>query len=255
MSMINWREKFIAFLVHLLSTLVIAGAAAALVFLVWYPDPFQTMSGGFKFFLLITACDIVLGPLLSLVVYNSRKTRRALIFDYTFIGIVQIAAIAYGLFTIVNARPVYVAFVKDRFEIVAAKEIAAEDLAAGTPPYASLPMWGPKLIGTQAPTDVKGHNELVFSGAMSGKDMQVMPKYYVSYETVIDEVKERAEPLATLESRHPDAKALLSQAVEELGVDASHVRWLPVRTKGEFWTALIDAETWHPARYIPLDPY
>lgn len=252
--MINWREKLIAFLVHLLTTLAIAGCAAALVFLVWYPGPFQDMSGGFKFFLLITICDIVLGPLLSFVVYNSRKTRRALIFDYTIVGIVQIAAIAYGLYAIQAARPVYVAFVKDRLEVVAAGQIDKADLAEGQAPFHTLPKWGPELIGTQLPTGEKEHNEVVFA-AVSGKDLQVLPKYYVPYESVIEEVKRTAQPVEVLEKRHPDTKPVLAEAIADLDVDAARVLWLPVQTKGAFWTALIDAGTGLPVRYVPIDPY
>jgi hypothetical protein len=252
--MINWREKFIAFLVHFVSTLVLAGCAAALVFLVWYPDPFQTMAGGFKFFLLITAVDLGLGPLISFVIYNSRKSRRELLFDYTLVGIVQLAAMAYGVYAIESARPVYVAFVGDRFEVVAAREIAEEDLAKGKPPFNNLPNWGPELVGARAPTDPKGHNELVFS-ALSGKDIQVQPKYFVPYDSMVEDVKRRAQPLEILERRFPEMKPLIAEALAELGVSAANVRWLPVRTRGGFWTVLVDVQTGRPAYYVPLDPY
>jgi hypothetical protein len=252
--MINWREKFIAFLLHFLTTLVIAGCAAALVFLIWYPDAFLTMAGGLKFFLLITACDLVLGPLISLVIYNSRKTRRALILDYTIVGIVQVAALGYGLYVIESSRPVYVAFVVDRFEIVTAAEIADSDLAAGKASYRTRPKWGPRLIGTKLPTDARESNELVFS-SLSGRDVHVLPKYYVPYETVVDAVKRKAEPLELLERRHPNSKPVVAKALADLGVAADRVRWLPVGTKQGFWTALIDAQTGRPIDYLPYDPW
>ena len=71
--MIVWREKFVATGIHFLVTLTFAAIAAALVFLVWFPDPFQTMIGGTELFLLVVGCDLALGPLISLVIYNSRK--------------------------------------------------------------------------------------------------------------------------------------------------------------------------------------
>ena len=43
--MINWREKFLAFGIHFLATLLLGACAAALIFLVWFPDPFETMVG------------------------------------------------------------------------------------------------------------------------------------------------------------------------------------------------------------------
>jgi len=33
------------------------------------------------------------------------------------------------------------------------------------------------------------------------------------------------------------------------------VRWLPVRHRLGFWTALLDAENGKPLRYVKFDPY
>jgi hypothetical protein len=138
--MIPWREKFRAFSIHFATTLVVAAAAAALIFLVWYPPPFGTMVGGLKLFILITGIDLALGPLVSLVIYDSRKSRRALVFDYTVIAILQIGALIYGIYSVSQARPAYVAFVKDRIEVIAAGEIAERDRQeAKDSTYASPP--------------------------------------------------------------------------------------------------------------------
>ena len=126
--MILWREKFRAFGIHFATTLIVALLAAALIFLVWYPAPFGTMVGGLKLFMLITGCDLALGPLISLIIYNSRKSRLALVFDYTVVGVVQVAAFVFGVYSVSQARPAYVAFVKDRLEVIAAGEIAEKDL-------------------------------------------------------------------------------------------------------------------------------
>ena len=44
--MIIWREKFLATAIHFLVTLTLAICAAALIFLVWFPDPFQKLPNG-----------------------------------------------------------------------------------------------------------------------------------------------------------------------------------------------------------------
>ena len=104
--MIVWREKFRAMLLHFLITLAVAAVAAGVIFLVWFPDPFQAMAGGTKLFMLISVCDLVLGPLLSLVIYNSKKSRRELITDYSIVGVVQLAAFNYGVVAKAAPRPV-----------------------------------------------------------------------------------------------------------------------------------------------------
>jgi hypothetical protein len=77
--MIVWREKLVATAIHFGATLVLGAIAAALIFLVWYPAPFQKMVGGTELFMLVVGCDLALGPLMSLVIYNSRKSRRELL--------------------------------------------------------------------------------------------------------------------------------------------------------------------------------
>lgn len=249
--MIVWREKFRALLLHFLVTAAVAAVAAAVIFLVWFPDPFQAIMGGTKLFLLISACDLVLGPLISLVIYNSKKSRRELITDYSIVGAVQLAALVYGVLAIADARPAYVAFVGDRFDVVAASDLTDEDLQAGKDPYRTRPKWGPKLIATRSPTDIEERNDLLFS-AVAGKDIQMFPRYYVPYETAREQVKRRAQPLEVLYKRHPEARQLVQDA--KLAVPESELRWLPIRGK-EFWTVLLDANGGPPLAYLPLDPY
>src|SRR5678816_3788042 len=150
--MIAWREKLVACAIHFLATLLLAALAAALIFLVWFPAPFARMLGGNELFLLVVGCDLALGPLISLVIYNSRKSRRLLITDYSVVGVVQICALVYGVHTLAAARPVYVAFNHDRIEIVSALDISDEELAAAkNPVYGSLPLTGPRFISIKVP--------------------------------------------------------------------------------------------------------
>jgi hypothetical protein len=233
----------------------LAIGAAALVFFVWFPAPFQTMLGGTKFFALVTICDLVLGPLSSLIVYNSKKTRLALAFDYTVIGIVQLVAFVYGVMSMAGSRPIYVAFVQDQFEVIVAAQIADADLEDAKDPYRSRPKWGPVLVGTKGPTDREERNDLLFSGLFAGKDRQHFPRYYVPYQDNVDEIKQRALTLDELEQREPKAKPHVAAAVEKLGVPRERLRWLLVNSPRGFWTALLDADTGRPVYYLPVDPY
>ncbi|HEY0684644.1 MAG TPA: TfpX/TfpZ family type IV pilin accessory protein [Steroidobacter sp.] len=250
--MIAWREKFRAVLLHFFVTLAMAVAAAALIFFVWYPDPFQDMLGGTRFFLLIAICDLVLGPLTSLIIYNSKKSRRALIFDYSVVGVVQLAAFVYGVMTISSARPVYIAFVKDRFEVVIAEDLADKDLQEAKDPYRTRPKWGPVLIGTQRPDTREARNALVFA-AMEGKDIQNFPRYFVPYEAVADAVKQAGQPMEKLYKHHPEARQLIAD--ENVKEPDAQLRWLPIQGTRSFWTVLLDANTGALLGYLPIDPY
>jgi hypothetical protein len=251
--MIIWREKLLATLVHFGATLVLAAIAAALIFFVWFPHPFEAMIGGTELFMLVVGCDLALGPLLSLVVYDSRKSRSKLVFDYAVIGGLQIAALVYGVFVVAGTRPVYVAFNTDRFEIVAARDISEKELAAARDPrYAKLPWSGPRLIAINVP---KADQQDALFQSVSGIEEHQRPKFYSPLESKLAAIDAKARPLSQLEARKPGSKALLSKAVANAGIPAERLRWLPVRHREGFWTALIDTADGRPVEYVAVDPY
>ena len=251
--MILWREKFRAFGIHFATTLIVALLAAALIFLVWYPAPFGTMVGGLKLFMLVTGCDLVLGPLISLIIYNSRKSRLALVFDYTVVCVLQVAALVYGVYSVSQARPAYIAFVKDRLEVIAAGEIAQGDLleAKGSK-YASLSMAGPLLVATLVrPED---EDDALWAG-LAGRDIGVRPKFYVDYGSQIERIKQHLKPLSELRQRSQGDERIIAEGLRKLHRPAEDFGWLPVRHTRGFWTALVDRQTGYPVKYVPIDPY
>jgi hypothetical protein len=251
--MIAWRDKFRAVAIHFVLTLLLAAMAATLIFVVWFPRPFGEMIGGTELFQLVVGCDIVLGPLMSLVIYNRTKSRRALVFDYTLVGALQVGAIVYGLWITEGTRPVYFAFVGDRYEIVTSRDLKPAELAAARDPqYARVPFWGIRDIAIRVPPAEA--DDALFQ-ALSGNEEPLRPKFYVPFDSEIAAIRDRAKPLAELERRHPEAKARLEAARAAAGIPDSRLRWLPVRYDQVFWTALIDTQTGRPVRYVDLDPY
>jgi hypothetical protein len=251
--MIPWREKWRAFAIHFTLTAMLAIAAAAVIFWVWFPTPFARMIGGAELFALVVGCDLALGPLISLVIYNSRKSRRELVFDYCIVGLLQLAALGYGLWVVAGSRPVYVAFSLDRIEIVAAADILPAELAAARDPrYRNLPLGGPRRVAIVVPP--KDHDDALFR-ALDGVEQTMRPKFYVPYESQLPAIRSRALPLAELRKRHPDAGAKLAKAQAETGLAETRLRWLPVRSRDVFWTVLIDADSCKPLAYIDVDPY
>ncbi|HEU4602343.1 MAG TPA: TfpX/TfpZ family type IV pilin accessory protein [Steroidobacteraceae bacterium] len=248
--MIRWREKFLAFSIHFLVTLGVAACAAALIFFVWFPAPFHEMVGGTKLFLLVVSCDLALGPLSSLVVYSSSKSRGKLIFDYVVIGILQLASFVYGVCAVAEARPVYIVFAKDHLQVVCASEIDEQEIAqVREPKYKSLPKWGPRMVGTKVPRE--DHNDALFK-ALTGRDVPLRPRFYVPYKLIAKEVGQRAHSLAEAKAQHSSA---LNAAAAELGFPMDRLGWLPVLHRTGAWTAIIDRRSGQPLSYINLDPY
>ena len=75
--------------IHLSISLAIGLLVGALLFGVWYPPPYFHAAGADELILLLVGIDIVLGPLMTLVIFRSGK--RGLKFDLTVIGLVCLA--------------------------------------------------------------------------------------------------------------------------------------------------------------------
>ena len=251
--MIVWREKLVACAIHFLATLALAALAAGLIFLVWFPAPFARMLGGNELFLLVVGCDLALGPLVSLVIYNSRKSRRELVTDYSIVGLVQIAAVVYGVWIMAGTRPVYVAFSQDRYEVVQAADLRDNELAAaGDPKYDSRPLSGPRFIAVVVPP---AEAEDAMFQSLEGNEEHQRPRFYMPIEAELPAIQRRAKKLELLAERHKHSKADIDLAQREARIPLEHQRWLPVRHSRGFWTAVIDVRTGLPVSYIDLDPY
>ena len=77
----NWKGRLRASGIHLGISLCIATLAAVVVFGLWYPYPYREISGGRSLFMLVVCVDVVMGPLITLLIFSTKKTRRHLAAD------------------------------------------------------------------------------------------------------------------------------------------------------------------------------
>ncbi|MFV1992657.1 MAG: hypothetical protein ACC635_02040 [Acidiferrobacterales bacterium] len=59
--------------------------------------------------------DVVLGPLLTFIVFNYKKPRNKIIFDLSIIVVIQIGALIWGVNAIYNGRPVVIVYYEGSF--------------------------------------------------------------------------------------------------------------------------------------------
>jgi hypothetical protein len=231
--------------------LLICCAIALMVFLAiataWYPGALLDTAGGLELFLVVVGVDVTLGPLLTLVVYKPGK--KGLAFDLVVIAVLQVSALVYGVHVLFEARPVYVVYVKDRFELVRANDLADEDLAKASG-YASLPWNGPRIAAARLPTDPEERFRMMISG-MAGKDVQMYPQYYVRYEDAAGEAIAAAKPISRLRELNPGR----GEVIDATGLRDEAMRYLPVRAGKRDLTALIDASTGNVVKFVALKPW
>jgi glycerol uptake facilitator-like aquaporin len=88
-----WRDRLQASAVHLAISAAIAALAAALVFWLWYPYPYREISGGRELFLIVVSVDVILGPFITLAVFNRTKPWTVLRRDLVVVAILQLLAL------------------------------------------------------------------------------------------------------------------------------------------------------------------
>src|SRR4051812_33844000 len=93
MSAIGQRLRAAA--IHLAISAALAGLAALVVFVFWYPYPYRVLSGGRELFTLLISVDVIIGPLITLAVFNVTKPREELRRDLAIVGLLQLAALTY----------------------------------------------------------------------------------------------------------------------------------------------------------------
>ncbi|WP_420592230.1 hypothetical protein [Bacterioplanoides sp.] len=97
-------NRYQAFGIHFLASLVVFAILTALIFFYWFPGILRVADPSWQQILIVIAgVDLVLGPALTLIVFNPEK--KSLKMDLSIIAALQIAALAYGSYTVHNTRP------------------------------------------------------------------------------------------------------------------------------------------------------
>ncbi|WP_310322592.1 TfpX/TfpZ family type IV pilin accessory protein [Hydrogenophaga palleronii] len=229
-----------ASLLHVVCSLAVALLAGALVFGLWYPFPYSEMAGGRELFLLIVGVDVVCGPLLTLVIYSPHKPRSELVRDIGMVVLIQLVALGYGLWTVIEARPLFLVHEVDRFKVVAMPDIEREALA--TLPVSLRPTLfsKPRVVAIREPLDEQERDKVLFAALAGGRDYAERPEFYLPYEgesarkTLI-----KASPLTLFLERYPDqVDAAKAMALKRGGEEA---QWftLPVIARQD-WVAVLD---------------
>ena len=250
-----WTLRVRAALVHLGLSVLVATAVAILVFAVWYPYPYREISGGRELFLLVISVDVVLGPLLTLAVFNIRKPRAELVRDLAVVALLQLSGLAYGLWTVHQARPVHMVFEVDRFRVVHRVDVPPE-LEARTPAgIAVAPMGSPTPLSIRPFVDEKENMEMTLA-ALQGVQLAARPDLWEPYARGKDRILRAAHPAAALLKRFPRDHALVEDAARRAGRSVAELAYLPlIGRKAEGWTVLLDARTAEIVDYLPLDSF
>lgn len=250
----NWKERLRASGIHLSISLAIAGLVAALVFGLWYSYPYREISGGRELFMLMVVVDVVMGPLITLAIFNSAKSRRELFLDLTVVGLLQLAALGYGLWTVFAARPVHLVFEYHRVTVVHAADVDAPTLAQAPPALRVLPLTGPTWLSLRPFKDGSEQFESTMK-ALNGVPQAAQPALWQSWDAARADILKESRPVAQLRERFPTQAALVDSAIASTGRQTEALRYLPLLSRKTSWTVLIDGQSAEPLGFLPLDSF
>jgi len=112
------HERIKPFGIHLLASALVATSLTTLLVAYWYPLPYFFADGGWQGLRLVLAVDCVLGPLITLIIYNPKKSRRQLLADYGVVITIQVLAFTFGTWTVFRQHTAMVVFADSAFYTV-----------------------------------------------------------------------------------------------------------------------------------------
>ena len=244
----RWR----AATVHFALSVLIAALVFAAIYFVWYPGALFESAGGRNLFLLIACVDVVIGPLITLIIFVPGK--RGLVFDLVVIALLQLAALSYGVWVLYESRPAWMVFVKDRFELVRANHVLEAERAKAKSPFNEIPIDGPRFVGARMPAETGEQLRIAISAAR-GHDLQTYPQYLVAYDDVKKAVAAKSRPFEKLLEFNPAKRSEVEGLPARLGRSREQIRYLPMRAGKVDLTVLVDAKSGDVLQVTGLKPW
>lgn len=245
-------NRFQAFALHLTTSAIVVSLFLALTFFVLYPPPLFEVEGTLSAIQILLGVDIVLGPLLTLIVFKPGKP--SLKFDMAVIIAIQLAGFIYGAHVIVSERPAIVSFAVDRFVVISAadtKDMAMDKLDSK---QVKLKAIGPTYVYAEMPEDPAKY-DLVF-GPLEGKpDLERRPEFYRDFHANIARNFDEAIDLKKYVQKYPDARDAVENYLKASGKSYEDIAAYPVSGKQHDMVIVVDKQSKQLAGFIDINPW
>ncbi len=228
--------RYKASLIHFIASFIVVISIFSFVKLVWYPGELFFAASGNEILLILLIVDLVLGPILTLLVFDKSKT--SLKFDLAIIVLVQVSFMVYGIWVIFAARPVYIVHHDNAFHLVTANRIEYITLENRTP---KLPFWGPKYAGISLNSkDTKTEKAQIAS--FVGIGPQYFPEFYIPFQEVKNTVFANAKSLNELANLSSYQKDILRQYTYKLNSEYRRILFVPLITDRSTFFVTLDVD-------------
>ena len=240
------RFRLKAFSLHLLSSATVLTLILGSLYFGWYRWPGWHLTDVTTVVLVMVCVDVVLGPTLTFIIANQKKSRRELTRDIGIIVVVQLCALIYGSVSLWNGRPLYYAFSESVLQLVQAYDIDAKDAEIGrrqnpglAPHWYSLPRW----IWAPLPQNPQESRKIVVSAITGGDDVISMPKYFKPWEDGLPSLRGKLKKVDDVAYFAKSEKKKLKERMKAAGLPDDQLNTMPLTGRGHPLLAVFDPVT------------
>jgi hypothetical protein len=234
--------RFKAAFTHLIISAVLASMVIGLIVVGWYPLPLFWVIGGPMLIALIVGIDVVLGPAMTLLLFNPKKSRCELTLDLSLIGLVQLGALIYGLHSGYVGRASYGAFYEGQFHLIYAADLAPKFVAeAELPQFQRVPWIGQQYLGVRVPDTARNKSDLAFYGAL-GAGPERFPKFYVPLTELKDDIEHASLGREQLQHNNPTLPSKLDALLSKQKLTWQDIAVVPFDLRTTTYTAIVNKQ-------------
>jgi hypothetical protein len=212
---------------HLLGSAVVIGLFLWLVYGYWYMHPYEIVFSTIDVVKVLIGVDLVLGPLLTLIVFNIAKPRKELVRDIGVILAFQLAALAWGAHITYSVRPQYVVYYDQDIYVLTAKDL---DISRVSDEIGSRSFLSPPVVvyaqSPQTTEEITQHVADMFTRNMP--DVPYQPERYRPYAQNRTRVAEAAIKPDDMRKKSDIAKIWVDSLFEN--TDAASIAFFKIES-------------------------
>ena len=194
----------------------------------WYPVPYFSADGGWQGIRLIFLVDVVLGPLLTLLVYKRGKP--GLKFDMTLIALAQVVALSWGTWTVYSQRTMAVVFVDDAFHTLNPQQL--EQAGLDESDLAQFPH-DPPMAFLRLPEDKQERKKLIREYELKKNTpvIRLGERYEPLNATHMQTIMSRVNIIDDLRFYNPDFDAVVTRLLKKYGGTLDDYVLVPIHAR------------------------
>lgn len=239
------------FLLHLFFSACVTILGLNLLLSLWFPDGLAQSSGMGGILVIIILIDVVLGPLLTLIIANPKKSARMLRWNLFTIALIQLAGLAYGVQNLASLRPINLVLFENRLEITYARERMERPFTQNQDKAFPITWAGPELLVFNMPEDKALAWDILNAGG-KGFGVGAFTDHLLTWSQGLVQVKKAAVPASKIMEADPEWQralikycATFSQQIENIGV-------ISLRGREGRGALLVNLESGQPLRLIDM---